>query len=51
MFKFYLSHEMNVTKTDTIFLSKQSPWLAKHINQNTQKRTKAKTNFEKGCTN
>ena len=48
MFKFYINMEMNVTKIHTIYRFKQSPWLEKYINHNTQKRTKAKTNFEKG---
>ena len=38
---------MNVTKIHTIYRFKQSLWLEKYINHNTQKRTKAKTNFEK----
>ena len=36
-----------VTKTYTIYRFKQSIWSEKYINHNTQKRTKAKTNFEK----
>ena len=38
---------MKVTKIHTIYRFKQSAWLAKYIDHNTQKRTKAKTNFEK----
>ena len=38
---------MKVTKIHTIYRFKQSRWLAKYIDQNTQKRTIAKTNFEK----
>ena len=38
---------MKVTKYHSIYRFKQSPWLAKYIDHNTQKRTKAKTNFEK----
>ena len=38
---------MEVTKIHTIYRFKQSPWLAKCIDHNTKKRTKAKTNFEK----
>ena len=38
---------MKVTHIHTIYRFKQSPWLAKYIDHNTQKRTKAKTNFEK----
>ena len=38
---------MKVTKIHTIHRFKQSLWLEKYINHNTQKRTKAKTNFER----
>ena len=38
---------MKVTKIHTIYRFKQSPWLVKCIDHNTQKRTQAKTNFEK----
>ena len=38
---------MKVTYIHTIYRFKQSPWLAKCIDHNTQKHTKAKTNFEK----
>ena len=47
MFKFYTKMGMKVTHIHTIYRFKQSPWLAKYIDYNTQKRTKAKTNFEK----
>ena len=47
MFKFYTKMGMKVTHIHTIYRFKQSPWLAKYIDHNTQKRTKAKTNFEK----
>ena len=47
MFKFYLNQGMKVTKIHTIYRFKQSAWLGKYINHNTQKRTVAKTNFEK----
>ena len=47
MFRFYLNQGMKVTKIHTIYRFKQSAWLAKYIDHNTQKRTKAKTNFEK----
>ena len=46
-FKFYTKTGMEVTKIHAIYRSKQSPWLAKYIDHNTQKRFKAKTNFEK----
>ena len=47
MFKFYTKMGMRVTHIHTIYRFKQSPWLEKYNNHNTQKRTKAKTNFEK----
>ena len=47
MFKFYTNLGMKVTHIHTIYRFKQSLWLEKYINHNTQKRTKAKTNFEK----
>ena len=47
MFKFYTNLGMKVTKIHTIYRFKQSLWLEKYINHTTQKRTKAKTNFEK----
>ena len=47
MFKFYTNVGMKVTKIHMIYRFKQSLWLEKYNNHNTQKRTKAKTNFEK----
>ena len=47
IFKFYTKMRMNVTKIHTIYRFKQSLWLEKYIIHNIQKRTKAKTNFEK----
>ena len=47
MFKFYTQIGMKVTKIHTIYRFKQSLWLEKYINHNTQKRTVSKTNFEK----
>ena len=47
MFKFYLSQGMKVTKIHTLYKFKQSAWLGKYIDHTTQKRTEAKTNFEK----
>ena len=51
MFKFYLNQGMKVTKIHTIYRFKQSPWLGKYIDHNTQKRTVAKTNFGKTMEN
>ena len=45
MFKFYTKLGMKVTKIHCVYIFKQSLWLEKYINHNTQKRTKAKTNF------
>ena len=47
VFKFYINMGMKVTKIHTVYRFKQSLWLEKYINHNTQKRTKAKTNFKK----
>ena len=47
MFKFYTNLGLKVTKIHMIYRFKQSLWLEKYNNHNTQKRTKAKTNFEK----
>ena len=47
MFKFYTKMGMKVTKIHSLWRFKQSLWLEKYTNHNTQKRTKAKTNFEK----
>ena len=47
MFKFYTKMGIKVTHIQTIYRFKQNPWLAKYIDHNTQKHTKAKTNFEK----
>ena len=40
---------MKITKIHTIYRFKQSLWLEKekYINHNTEKRNKAKTNFQK----
>ena len=51
MFKFYIIMGIKVTKIHTIYRFKQSLWLEKYIIHNTQKRTKAKTNFEKDLYN
>ena len=47
LFKFYTKMGVKVTHIHTIYRFKQSPWLAKYIDHNTQKSIKAKTNFEK----
>ena len=47
VFKIYINMGMKITKIQTIYRFKQSLWLEKYIIHNTQKRTKAKTNFEK----
>ena len=47
MFKFYTNLGMKVTHIHCVYRFKQSLWLEKYINHNTQKRTKAKTNFDK----
>ena len=45
IFKFSIIIGMKVTKIHTLNNIKQSPWLAKHIDHSTQKRTHGKTNF------
>ena len=47
MLKFYVRHGMIVDKIHNIISFKQSRWLKKHISFNTQKRNKAKNDFEK----
>ena len=47
MLKFYIRHGMIVDKVHNIISFKQSRWLEKYINFNTQKRNKAKNDFEK----
>ena len=47
MLKFYLKHGMIVDKVHTIISFKQSKWLEKYISFNTEKRNKAKNDFEK----
>ena len=47
MLKFYIRHGMVVDKIHNIISFKQSRWLEKYINFNTQKRNKAKNDFEK----
>ena len=47
MLKFYVRHGMIVDKIHDIISFKQSSWLEKYISFNTQKRNKAKNDFEK----
>ena len=47
MLKFHLRHGMIVEKTHEIISFKQSRWLEKYISFNTNKRNKAKNDFEK----
>ena len=47
MLKFYLRHGMIVDKVHSIISCKQSRWLEKYINFNTQKRNQAANDFEK----
>ena len=47
MLKFYIRHGMIVDKVHNIISFRQSRWLEKYINFNTQKRNKAKNDFEK----
>ena len=48
MLKFYVRHGMIVVKIHEIISFKQSKWLESYISVNTQKRNKAKNDFEKG---
>ena len=45
--KFYVRHGMIVDKAHTVISFKQSKWLEKYRSFNTQKRNKAKNDFEK----
>ena len=47
MLKFYVRHGMVVDKFHKIISFKQSKWLEKHINFNTQKSKNSKNDFEK----
>ena len=47
MLKFYVRHGMIVEKIHEIISFKQSKWLECYISSNTQKRNKAKNDFEK----
>ena len=47
MLKFYVRHGMMVEKIHGIISFKRSKWLESYISFNTQKRNKAKNEFEK----
>ena len=47
MLKFYIRYGMIVDKVHSVISFKQSRWLEKYISFNTQKRNKAKNDFEK----
>ena len=47
MLKFYMKQGMIIEKIHSVISFKQSKWLEKYINFNTQKRNKAKNDFEK----
>ena len=47
MLKFFVRHGMVVDKVHEIISFRQSRWLEKYINFKTQKRNKAKNDFEK----
>ena len=47
MLKFYIRHGMIIDKVHNIISFKRSKWLEKYIIFNTQKRNKAKNDFEK----
>ena len=47
MLKFYIRHGMIVEKVHSVISFKQSGWLERYISFNTQKRNKAKIDFEK----
>ena len=47
MLKFYIRHGMIVDKVHNVISFKQSKWFEKYIGFNTQKRNKAKNDFEK----
>ena len=51
LFKFYTKMGMKVTHLHTIYRFKQSPWLAKYIDHNTQKAPNQKQTSKKACTN
>ena len=44
---FYIRHGIRILNVYTVYIFKQSPWLAKYIKYITQQRSKAKTEFER----
>ena len=46
MLKFYVRHGMEIENVHTVISFKQSKWFEKYISFNTQKRNKAKNDFE-----
>ena len=48
MLKFYVRHGMKIKKVHSVISFKQSKWLEKNIDFNTQKRNHAVNDFEKG---
>ena len=47
MLKFYVRYGMKIKKVHSVISFKQSKWLEKYIDFNTQKRNQAKNDFEK----
>ena len=47
LLEFYVRHGMEVVKVHTVISFKQSKWLEKYISFNTQKRNKAKNDYER----
>ena len=47
MLKFYIRHGMKINKVHSVISFKQSKWLEKYIDFNTQKRNQAVNDFEK----
>ena len=47
LLKFYVKHGMEITKVHEVISFKQSCWLEKYIDYNTQKRNKTNDDFEK----
>ena len=47
MLKFYVRHGLKFNKVHSVISFKQSKWLEKYVDFNTQKRNQAKNDFEK----